>query len=382
MSIERALKLPKSSFFLWGCRGTGKSTWLRESLPDAKFFDLLNEALYQQLLANPALFRAALNPLQRGSWVVIDEVQRLPNLLNEVHSAIERQGLKFVLCGSSARKLKRAGVNLLAGRASLKRMHPFMLNEMAEHYDIEDALIYGCIPIIWDSDEREERLKAYTQLYLKEEIQAEALTRNLPGFARFLPIAALFNGQTLNISNIARDCAVARTTVSAYLDILEETMLTFKVPAYEARLRVKERKAPKLYWCDPGLVRTIKQQTGPVEAKERGPLFESLVAQHLRAAIDYFGLCNEFYYWASAQNSTSEVDFMLFRGDQSIAIEAKSGFIFHESWCKGLRAIANLTGLKRRLIVYPHGDYLSTSDGIEIIPFRMLCDLLANDSLF
>jgi len=174
----------------------------------------------------------------------VDEIQRLPNLLNEVHRFIEEKRLRFVLCGSSARKLKRAGVNLLAGRVLRRFMHPFVPAELGKRFDLEKALRFGLLPVVWDSAEKEETLAAYTQMYLKEEIQAEALVRNLPGFARFLPLAALFNSQVINTTNIARESGVARTTVTGFLEILEETLLCFKVPAYEARLRVRERKLP------------------------------------------------------------------------------------------------------------------------------------------
>ena len=253
--LSRIFKAPEQSFFLLGPRGTGKSTWLRVHFPDAYVIDLLSEETYQRLLANPGHFASELRSVPAGRWVIVDEVQRLPNLLNEVHRFIEEKRLHFVLCGSSARKLKRAGVNLLAGRALHRSMHPFVPEELGGQFDLEEALQFGLLPMIWDSTAKGETLSAYAQLYLKEEIQTEALVRNLPGFARFLPLAALFHGRTVNVSNMAREAGVARTTAAGYLDILEETLLCFRLPAYEARLRVRERKLPKWYWCDPGLVR-------------------------------------------------------------------------------------------------------------------------------
>ncbi len=270
-------------------------------------------------------------------WVVLDEVQRLPALLNEVHRSIEEKGLRFVLCGSSARKLNRAGVNLLAGRALHRSMHPFVPDELSDRFVLDDALQYGLMPIVWSSEARTEALAAYTRMYLKEEIQAEALVRNLPGFARFLPVAALFHGQTVNVTNIAREAGVARTTVTGYLDILEETLLCFRLPAYEARLRVRERKLPKWYWCDPGVVRAMKRVGGPPAPEEHGALFEGLVAQLIRAYRDYSDLCDDFFYWGTAAQTRTEVDFLLKRGEDFVAIEAKSGRSFAEAWCKGLR---------------------------------------------
>ena len=258
MTIPRIFDAPRKSFFLLGPRGVGKSTCLRSAFPDAHVVNLLAEDTYQRLLANPGLLAAELRAVPDDRWVVLDEMQRLPALLNEVHRFIEEKRMRFVLCGSSARKLKRAGVNLLAGRALNRAMHPFTPEELGERFALDDALQHGLLPIVWDSDDRAETLVAYTQMYLKEEIQAEALVRNLPGFARFLPVAALYHGQTFNATNIAREAQVARTTVTGYLQIMEETLLCFQLPAYETRLRVRERKMPKWYWCDPGLVRAMK----------------------------------------------------------------------------------------------------------------------------
>jgi predicted AAA+ superfamily ATPase len=380
--LQRILKTPELSFFLMGPRGSGKSTWLRATFPSAHMIDLLAEETFQRLLANPGHFAHELRAIAAGSWVILDEVQRLPSLLNEVHRFIEEKRIRFVLCGSSARKLKRANVNLLAGRALHRSMHPFLPEEMGAHFDLEEAHRYGLLPIVWDSPVKEETLAAYARLYLKEEIQSEALVRNLPGFARFLPIAALFHGQAINVTNIARDSGVARTTVSGYLEILEETLLCFRLPAYEAKLRVREKKIPKWFWCDPGIVRSMKRATGAVVPEERGALFEGLVAQMLRAYGDYRSVFEGMYYWAPSGRSKTKVDFLLTHGTELIAIEAKSGLTFSESWCKGLRAIAQLKGLQRKIIVYPHGPVLRTRDGIDVVPFSHLAEQLAANSLW
>lgn len=382
MLVSRILQAPKQSFFLMGPRGSGKSTWLRSTFPDAHMVNLLAEDTYQRLLANPGLFASELRALEPARWVVIDEVQRLPNLLNEVHRFMEERGLSFVLCGSSVRKLRRAGVNLLAGRALRRAMHPFVPEELGGRFDLNQALRSGLLPIVWGSTSPEETLAAYAQLYLKEEIQAEALVRNLPGFARFLPVAALFHGQAVNVTNIAREAGVARTTVAGYLDILQETLICFQLPAYEAKLRVRERRLPKWFWCDPGVVRAMKRVSGAVAPEERGSLFEGLVAQLIRAYKDYRDLCDGFYYWASASGSGTEVDFLLSRGPEFVAVEAKSGGTFAETWCKGLRAVTQLKGLRRRIVVYPDGPALRTEDGIEVLPFKEFADLLAASALW
>lgn len=368
--FPRILTHPKQSFFLFGPRGTGKSTWLRKTFPDAHYIDLLSERTYQRLLASPGLFADELRAISPDRWIIIDEIQRLPNLLNEVHRFIEEKRMRFVMSGSSARKLKRTGVNLLAGRALRRSMHPFVPAELGQQFDINEALKYGMLPLVWDSSEKEETLAAYGHMYLKEEIQSESLVRNLPGFARFLPLAALFHGQTVNISNIAREAEVTRTTVSGYLDILEDTLLCFKLPAYEAKLRVRERRLPKWYWCDAGIVRSMKKTSGDLAPEERGALFEGMVAQLLRAHKDYSAVCDDMYYWAPSSKAETEVDFLLARGKKFVAVEVKSGKTFSESWCKGLRAIAELKGVQRRIIVYPEGPVLKTKDNIEIYPFK------------
>ena len=294
--LLRIARPPRGSFFLFGVRGVGKSTWARERLQTAHRFDLLDEGLFQSLLADPSLFAGELRRLRRGSWVVVDEVQRLPNLLNEVHRSIEERGLRFALLGSSARKLKTAGTNLLAGRALWKTMYPLVPEELGPAFDLDDTLRFGTIPLVWTADDRAKTLEAYVQLFLREEIRAEALVRNLPGFVRFLPIAALFHGQVINVSSIARDAGTARTTVSDYLEILEDTLLARRLPAFAARLRVRERKHPKLYWVDPGLVRAVKKQLGPLAVEERGPLLEGWVHTLLRAYAEERELFDEIFY--------------------------------------------------------------------------------------
>ncbi len=377
---RRRLSPPQQSFFLLGPRGTGKSTWLRTNFPDAHVIDLLSEEHYQRLLAQPGRFADELRAVEPGRWVVVDEVQRLPALLNEVHRFGEERKLRFALCGSSARKLKHAGVNLLAGRALPRAMHPFVPEEIGERFDLEPTLRYGLLPIVMDAPKPDETLAAYARLYLKEEIQAEAAVRNLPGFARFLPIAALYHGQAVNISNIAREAGVARTTVAGYLDILEETLLCFRVPGFEAKLRVRERKLPKWYWCDPGIVRAMRGSRGAIVPEERGALFEGLVAQLLRAYRDYAGLCDSIAYW-SAETRRTEVDFILTTGNEHVAIEVKSGANVTDKWFAGLRAVGSLAGLRRRIVVYPAGPTLRTEDGIDVMSFAALAQALAGGGL-
>jgi len=366
--VDRLLATPRGSYFLFGPRGSGKSTWLRRVHPDAYWIDLLDEGRYQRYLVDPSLFSAELEALARGSFVVVDEVQRLPALLNVVHQKIESRRLRFALSGSSARKLRRSGVNLLAGRAVRRALHPFVPEELGDAFSLPSTLETGALPIIWAAEERREALDAYVQMYLKEEIQAEAATRNLPGFARFLPIAGLFHGQRLNVSTLARDAGVARTTVQGYLEILEDTLFTFQVPAFEARLRVRERRHPKLYWTDPGLVRAVVGNRGAPDAESIGSLFEGWLAQLLRAYRDYRGICDDFSYWAPTESRDTEVDFLLRRGRERIAIEVKASRRWKPEFAKGLRAIGDLQGVSRRIVVYLGAEKLRPEKGIEVLP--------------
>lgn len=382
-TFSRALACPKDSFFLLGPRGTGKSTWLRKQFPHAKVLDLLDERLAYRLSVTPGAFAAELRALRAGTWVVVDEIQRMPHLLDEVHRAMEQQRLRFVLCGSSARKLKRAGVNLLAGRALSREMFPFQPDELGAAFDLESVLRFGALPIVWSSRDRGERLLAYVATYLNEEIRAEATVRNVPAFARFLGVASVLHAQSINTANVARECGVSRPTVDSHIDILEQTLICHRVRAYEGKLRVKERKHPKLYWIDPGLVRAARHQIGaPISAQERGQLFEGLVAATLLAYRSYRRALSDIAYWAPASSHDTEVDFVVNHGDRMVAIESKSGADFREDWCKGLRAFGTPPGVVRRIVVCPETPDLLTDDGIEVMSYRRLASLLHEKELF
>ena len=378
---RRLLRLPEQSFFLLGLRGVGKRTWAGEVLPEATHIDLLEQRLYQDLLTNPSLFSQAIQHLAPGSWVVVDEVQRLPGLLNEVHRWIERRRLRFALLGSSARKLRAAGVNLLAGRALLHTMFPLTASELGSDFELDTVLRYGSVPLIWTSPSRQEALEAWALLYLQEEIRAEAAARNLAGFARFLPVAALMNGQVVNVSGIARDAGVARSTVRGFLEILEDTQVAFRLPAHDSRLRVRERRAPKLYWVDPGIVRAVKRHRGSLTAEERGPLFESWILTTLRAhAVDH-DLFHTLSYWQVHQRKT-EVDFLLERNGDLLAIEVKATDRYHSGLLRGLRALNRLPGVVRRILVYTGDRSFRSSDGIRIWPATRFATRVAAGALW
>lgn len=378
----RLIAPPKGSFFLLGLRGAGKSSWARAQFRDAYFVDLLDESRYQTLLANPALLAAEMRDLPARRVVVLDEVQRVPALLNEAHRAIETTRRRFVLLGSSARRLKTATTNLLAGRAAVCTMYPLVPAELGADFDLERILRFGSIPVIWQAEEPRAALDAYVQLYVKEEIRAEALVRNLPAFLRFLPVAGLFHGQVINIAGLARDAATARSTVEGYLNILQDTLLATLLPAFEPRLRVRERQHPKLYWVDPGLARATKRQLGPVGAEERGPLFEGWILTVLRAHNEQSELFEEIAYWAPAQARQTEVDFLLRRGHDYIALEVKSSSRFSPTVLSGLRAIGELEHLVRRIIVYLGDQRMRTNEGIEAWPLNVFLDAVAGGKLW
>lgn len=379
---RRLARPPKGSFFLLGIRGVGKSTWAREQFSDAYFVDLLDESRYQSLVANPSLLALEVRDLPTQRVVVLDEVQRIPPLLNEVHRAIEATRRKFVLLGSSARRLKTATTNLLAGRAVMRTLYPLVPAELGGDFNLGRILRFGSIPVIWQADDPRSALDAYVQLYVKEEIRSEALVRNLPGFLRFLPLAALFHGQVINVAGLARDSATARTTVEGYLDILQDTFLATLLPAFEPRLRVRERKHPKLFWIDPGLVRAAKHQLGPVLAEERGPLLEGWILTVLRAHNEADGLFEEIAYWAPAQARQTEVDFLLRRGRDYLALEVKAQPRFSPSQLSGLRAMGELRQVVRRILIYLGEQRLRTEDGIEVWPLPTLLGALADGTLW
>jgi len=373
---------PRSSFFLFGLRGVGKSTWVREQFPDAHRFDLLDEALFQSLLADPARFAGELRRLDPGSWVVVDEVQRLPGLLNEVHRFIEERELRFALLGSSARKLRAAGVNLLGGRALWREMFSLTPQELGEDFELDRALRLGSLPLVLAADSPPETLRAYVQLYLREEIKGEALVRNLPGFARFFPVAGLFHGQVLNVAGLARDAGVARTTVEGYLEVLEDTLLARRLPAYETRLRARERKHPKLYWMDPGVARAAKGSFGEVAPEERGHLLEGWVHTLLRTYMAENELAEEIAFWAPTAAKRLEVDFLIRRGEERCALEVKAATRAHPGDLDGLRAIGELPGLRRRILVYRGERPTRTEDGIDVWPVETFLEALAADSIW
>ena len=282
--VKRLLRLPDRSFFLFGPRGVGKTTWLREVLPDASYFDLLDSSLYLELSQKPGNIEAMVGDLQKNSWVVIDEIQKIPGLLDEVHRLMETKRWRFVLCGSSARKLRRAGVNLLGGRAITRNLDSFSYKELGAVFDAEFSLQWGFLPYVQlDRKNAPDILNSYVNTYIKEEIKEESIVRSLPPFLRFLSIAGQLNGQLVNAQNISRDAAVPRSSVDVYFSILEDTLLGHFLPAYRPNVKVREQTHPKFYWFDPGVARAAAGLLfEPVDRLWKGTALENMIYHELR----------------------------------------------------------------------------------------------------
>ena len=314
---------PSASFFLFGPRGTGKSTWIASNFAGAPTYDLLNTREALRLSRNPEALYRELEGLPSGTWVVVDEVQKVPDLLDEVHRLIERRHLRFVLSGSSARKLKRGGANLLAGRAVVERLFPLVSVERAYQLSLDDALVHGSMPLAVTGEDPVGYLLAYAETYLQEEIRAEALTRSIGSFSRFLEVAARQNGQVTNLSAIARDAAVGRSTVQNYFEILEETLVGHWVHPWKLKRATKQVAHPKFYLFDCGVARALSGRLPyPPAPEEEGPLLETLLYGEIRAYIAYAKLRYPLFYWRNYDRV--EVDLLCETRRGFVAVEIKS----------------------------------------------------------
>ncbi|MFC1825300.1 ATP-binding protein [Thermodesulfobacteriota bacterium] len=336
--VPRFFQDISQSYFLFGPRGTGKSTWIEYMLGDAVRIDLLDPEVFRAYSARPERLREIAEAQDPGATIVIDEIQKVPQLLDVVHQLIEKKiGWRFVLTGSSARKLKRSGVDLLAGRAVVKMMHPFMAAELGEGFKLEDALATGTIPLVTSSPHPEQVVNAYASLYLKEEIQMEGLVRNIGAFSRFLEAISFSHGAVLNVSDVSRDCQVGRKTVEGYISILEDLFLGYRIPVFSKRAKRHISFHPKFYYFDAGVFRSLRP-TGPLDAPQEieGAALEGLVAQHLRAWNVYGGdVCN-LYFWRT--KSGNEVDFVTYGQETFCAIEVKNTSKVHGKMLGGLLA--------------------------------------------
>ncbi len=357
--FTRRYVAPDHTFFLFGPRGTGKTTWLKQVLPDALWFDLLRTQVVLELSREPDSFRQQVEALPRGRWVVIDEVQRMPALLNEVQALIGDRGsaYRYALSGSSARKLKRLDVNLLAGRAINRQFFPLAASELRYDVDLERVLRFGMLPQVHAEPEHAvDILDAYVANYVREEILQEALVRNLDSFARFLEVAALMNGQVVNVAGIARDAAVARPTVQGYFATLQDTLIGFWLPAWRRRAKVKEVASPKFYLFDAGVARALAGRLRePLDGLERGFLLETWMLHELRAAIASLNAGGQLHYWRTPTGT--EVDFIWTRAGRAVGIEVKAASTWRPEYSSALKGLVEQGVLKRA-----HGVYTGTAE--------------------
>lgn len=351
-----------SSIFLFGARQTGKSTTLRQQFPNAIYIDLLDSSIKERYRRNPKLLYEMLNGKPEGTLVIIDEIPEVPALLDEVHRLIVESGLVFILCGSSARKLKRKGHNTLGGRAFPVYLYPFVSTEIPE-FDIDRAVTFGMLPPHYLAKNPSRLLAGYINVYLKEEIKEEALVRNLDAFQRFLEVAALTDGEIVNNANIAQDCGVRATTVNAYFDILEDTLMGYRIPAFRKVMKRRLMQAPKFYYFDIGVANHLLHRKELVRGSaDYGHSFEHLVIQEIYTWLQYTHSEEELSYWHTYTGI--EVDAVI--GDARVAIEIKSAEEIQRRHLKGLKAFADEYPESRRIVVSL--DKLSrTIDGIECL---------------
>lgn len=366
-TLGRFFQPPRGSFLLFGPRGTGKSTWIKRAFPDAPTIDLLQPEQQRTYAARPERLRDFVTGHADSRTFVVDEVQRVPAVLDVVHELVEsRRGLRFVLTGSSARKLRRGGVNLLAGRAVQRAMHPFMAAELGDGFDLRRALRLGMVPLVWDADDPEDTLRSYLDLYVREEVQQEGLVRDIGAFARFIEAVSLSHGQPINVSAVAADCQVSRKTVEGYVEILHDLLLCFSVPVFTRRAKRQLTVHPKFYWFDVGVFGAARPG-GPLDLPREidGAKVEGLVAQHLRAWIDYGQRDLQLSFWRTPREV--EVDFVLYGRGGFSAIEVKAGDSVRGDDLRGLRAFGEDYPEAGRVLLYRGKEQLMI-DGIQCVP--------------
>ena len=366
--VSRFFDIPDQSCFLFGPRGTGKSTWLRDRLPDTLFLDLLEPALHRSLSARPERLRELLAGAPRVDTVVIDEIQRVPELLTVVHALIEEPSPpRFILTGPSARKLRRGGVDLLGGRAVHRTMHPFMAAELPG-FDLGRALETGLLPLVTAATDPADVLGAYASLYVEQEVQAEGLTRNVGNFARFLEAVSFSHGSLLNVSAVARECEVERKVVSGYVGILEDLLLAFRLSVFRKRAKRATVTHEKIYLFDAGVFRSLRPK-GPLDRPEEidGQALEGLVAQHLRAWTAYSRHDMGVFFWRT--RAGKEVDFVVY-GDLGLqAFEVKNADRVYSSDLRALRAFREDYPEAETALLYRGRERLRI-DGIWCLPVQ------------
>ncbi|MBR3914969.1 MAG: ATP-binding protein [Bacteroidales bacterium] len=374
--IQKILDIQDDSVFLWGARQVGKSTLVKKLFPDAKVYDLLKSDEYSRLLRKPQLLREELISYDETKIVIIDEIQKIPSLLDEVHWLIVNRGIRFILCGSSARKLKRVGTNLLGGRALPVMLFPFVSAEISD-FNLFRAINNGMIPRHYMVQNPQKRLEAYIGVYLKEEIQEEAVVRQLSSFNRFLDVAAQCDGEMINYTNIAQDCGVSATTIKEYFNILEQTLIGYMIPAFTLSKKRRAITTKKFYYFDVGVVNYLLNrsnlQPGSIDF---GHAFEHFMIQEIVAYLSYYEKREKLSYWRTANGY--EVDAII--GDARVAIEFKSSEEVQSKHTKGLKAFEEDFPDARKIIVSLDCNK-RILNGIEVIPALEFLQMLWNGDI-
>lgn len=370
--FKRLFNLPlesKDSLFVFGPRGTGKTQWLKQHLANENtiYFDLLDSSVFRNLQAYPERLKTLIKPNFEG-WIIIDEVQKIPELLDEVHRLIEHEGKRFILTGSSARKLKRSGVNLLAGRAIRYHMHALVIQELKEAFNLEHALTLGMLPATYTYDDPVGYLSTYVTTYLREEVQQEGLTRNMSAFTRFLEVASFSQGSTVNYTEVAREVGVDRQVIQNYFSILYDLLLSHSLPAFTKKAKRRLITSEKFYYFDAGVYYSIRPK-GILDTPSEiaSSALETLFYQSILAMIDYMKLDHQIYYWRTANGI--EVDFVAYGEKNLIAFEIKHAKNISSKMLRGLRQFKEDYPMAQLYILYLGTETLYLSDGIVALPF-------------
>ncbi len=388
---KRHYTLPEESFFLFGPRGVGKSTWLRQSFHENQILSLLDQKLFLELAREPHNIQKLVNEKVQNDWICIDEIQKLPALLNEVHLLMETRKIKFALSGSSASKLKKEGTNLLAGRALTLHMEQFSTHELQARYPLESLLEFGGLPlVITRQNTKKQTLLAYVNTYLKEEIIQEGLIRKLEPFARFLKIAGIFNSQILNFENLSREAKIPRSTAENYFTILLDSWLGYLVPAYTPGLKVRETESPKFYFFDPGVARACAGLLyEDFNSISRGYAFETWLFHELRTYNEISEKNRGIYHYRT--NDDEEIDFVIQISTKTnqkpaevVLIEVKCSDGYDSKWARAIRNFGDNFKVKvlKKFIIYVGNNKFKTEDGIEVLPFHDFVKLLFRGEIF
>lgn len=371
MLKKRLMKDTAGSYFLFGPRGTGKTTWLEERFPDAVRISLLDSAVKRDLRAFPERLAEYIGPVVEGKTVIIDEIQRAPGLLEVVHALMDkRSGFRFIMTGSSARKLKRnASADLLGGRAVKRTCHPFLAAEMGDDFNLQDALQLGMIPLVRYpvGAKSEDVLRTYLDLYLEEEITTEGVIRNLESFSRFLKVASFSHGSVLSVSGIAREAGIKRSTLDSYFDILEEMLVASRLPVFNKRAKRQLIGHDKFYFFDAGVFRSLRPK-GPLDNPNEidGVCLEGLVHQHLRAWNDYLDVPNELYFWRTKNGV--EVDFVIYGESTFLALEVKNSTYAERSDAASLESFILDYPEAKGILLYRGERTMQVSQHVSAIP--------------